>query len=57
VSSGGEPQSEAERRAEEHPPGHFVSDELQSDTSRFLEEVKDVVRRRTEAGLGRDPHR
>jgi len=33
-----------------------VSDELQSDTWRFLEEVKDVVRRRTEAGLGRDPH-
>jgi len=56
VSSAGEPQSEAERRSEELPPGHFVSDELQSDTWRFLEEVKDVVRRRTEAGLGRDPH-
>jgi len=28
-----------------------VSDELQSDTRRFLDEVKDVVRRRCEAGL------
>jgi hypothetical protein len=57
VSSAGEPQSEADRHAEELPPGQFVSDELQNDTYRFLEEIKDVVRRRTEAGLGRDPHR
>jgi hypothetical protein len=57
VSSAGEPQSEADRRAEELPPGQFVSDELQSDCSRFLEETKNVVRRRTEAGLGRDPQR
>jgi hypothetical protein len=55
VSSAGEPQSEPDRRTDELPPGQFVSDELQSDTWRFLEEVKDVVRRRTEAGLGRDP--
>jgi hypothetical protein len=57
VSSAGEPQPEPDRRSEELPPGQFVSAELQSDTSRFLEEIKDVVRRRTEAGLGRDPHR
>jgi hypothetical protein len=36
------------------PPGQFVSDDLQSDTLRFLEEVKDVVRRRCEAGFGRE---
>jgi hypothetical protein len=33
------------------PPGHFVSDDLQSACHRFLEETKEVVRRRTEAGL------
>jgi hypothetical protein len=57
VSSAGEPQPEADRHNEDLPPGQFVSAELQSDTSRFLEEIMDVVRRRTEAGLGRDPHR
>jgi hypothetical protein len=57
VNSAAESQSEAERRAEELPPGQFVSDQLQSDCSRFLEETKNVVRRRTEAGIGRDPHR
>jgi hypothetical protein len=45
---------EPEPRREERLPGQFVSDELQSDTLRFLEEVKNVVRRRCEAGLGRD---
>ena len=45
---------EPERRPEERPPGHFVSVELQSDCSRFLEEIKEVVRRRIEAGLGRE---
>jgi hypothetical protein len=57
VSSAGETQTEEERRAQERPPGQFVSDELQSDCSRFLEEIKNVVRRRSEAGLGRDPAR
>jgi hypothetical protein len=42
---------EPEQRPIERPPGQFVSDELQSDTLRFLEEIKDVVRRRWEAGL------
>ncbi len=45
---------EPERRPEELPPGQFVSAELQSDCSRFLEEIKEVVRRRIEAGLGRE---
>ena len=44
---------EPERRPEQRPPGHFVSDELQSDCSRFLEEIKEVVQRRIEAGLSR----
>jgi hypothetical protein len=43
-----------EREQDERPPGQFVSDQLQLDTRRFLEEVKDVVRRRSEAGLARD---
>jgi hypothetical protein len=45
--------SEPEQRPDERPPGQFVSDELQSDCSRFLEEIKEVVRRRIEAGLSR----
>jgi hypothetical protein len=52
LNSAGETQPDAERRADEQPPGQFVSDELQSDCTRFLEEIKDVVRRRSEAGLG-----
>ena len=28
------------------PPGHFLSDDLRSDTERFLEDVKRLVRRR-----------
>jgi hypothetical protein len=35
------------------PPGQFVSDEHEADCSRFLEEVKEFVQRRSEAGLGR----
>ena len=45
---------EPERRPEDGPPGHFVSAELQSDCSRFLDEIKEVVQRRIEAGLGRE---
>jgi hypothetical protein len=44
---------EPERRIEDQPPGHFVTDQLQSDCSRFLEEIKEVVQRRIEAGLSR----
>jgi hypothetical protein len=46
-------QPQGEPRPLERPPGQFVSHELQSDTSRFLEEIKDIVRRRREAGLWR----
>jgi hypothetical protein len=28
------------------PPGHFLSDELESDCVRFLEDVRNLVRRR-----------
>ena len=34
------------------PPGQFVSDEHEADCSRFLEEVKEFIRHRSEAGLG-----
>jgi hypothetical protein len=44
---------EPQRRVEDRPPGQFVTAELQSDCSRFLEEIKEVVRRRIEAGLSR----
>jgi hypothetical protein len=53
VSHRDESSDERERPPEERPPGQFVSAELQSDCSRFLEEIKEVVRRRIEAGLGR----
>jgi hypothetical protein len=42
------------KREELHPPGQFVSDEHEADCSRFLEEVKEFIRRRSEAGLGRE---
>jgi hypothetical protein len=50
----GQAQPEEQHRPEERPPGQFVSDDLQSDTRRFLEEVMSVVRRRSEAGLCRE---
>ena len=43
-----------EREPNHAPPGQFISDEHEADCSRFLEEVKEFVRRRHEAGLGRD---
>ena len=46
-----QPESNAEQQA---PPGQFISDEHEADCSRFLEEVKEFVRRRYEAGLGRE---
>jgi hypothetical protein len=46
----GETQSEQEPEPSA-PPGQFVSDEHEADCSRFLEEVKAFVRRRSEAGL------
>ena len=42
------------KRDEEHPPGRFVSYEHEADCSRFLAEVKESIRRRSEAGLDRE---
>jgi hypothetical protein len=42
------------KRDEQHPPGKFVSDEHEADCSRFLQEVKEFIRRRSELGLGRE---
>jgi hypothetical protein len=50
-NASGEARPERDQGLEPRPPGQFVSDDLQSDTRRFLAEIKDVVRRRSEAGL------
>ncbi len=42
------------KRDEDHPPGRFVSHEHEADCSRFLQDVKDSIRRRSEAGLDRE---
>jgi hypothetical protein len=42
------------KQDEQYPPGRFVSDEHEADCSRFLQEVKDFIRRRSELGLGRE---
>ena len=49
-------EAQIEANAEQHvaPPGQFISDEHEADCSRFLEEVKEFIRHRSEAGLGRD---
>jgi hypothetical protein len=49
----GETPPEANRETEP-PPGEFVSEEHAADCSRFLEEVKEFIQRRSEAGLGRE---
>ena len=36
----------AVEQAQAVPPGHFLSDELESDCARFLEDVRTLVRRR-----------
>jgi hypothetical protein len=41
------------KRDEQYPPGRFVSDEHEADCSRFLEDVKESIRRRSELGLDR----
>jgi hypothetical protein len=53
VRQDGETQSEPTREAAV-PPGQFVSDEHEADCSRFLQEVQEFIRRRSEAGLGRE---
>jgi hypothetical protein len=45
------PEQEQERTS---PPGQFVSNEHADDCMRFLEQVKEFIRRRSEAGLGRE---
>jgi hypothetical protein len=37
------------RRSAPKPPGQFISDELAAETARFIEEVKDLARRRRTA--------
>jgi hypothetical protein len=49
----GETQPEP-KRDQQSPPGQFVSDEHEADCSRFLEEVKEFIRHRSEAGLWRE---
>jgi hypothetical protein len=42
------------KQDDERPPGQFVSDEHEADCSRFLREVKESIRRRSELGLDRE---
>jgi hypothetical protein len=49
----GETQLDA-KRDEQYPPGQFVSDQHEADCARFLAEVKEFIRRRSEAGLDRE---
>jgi hypothetical protein len=42
------------KRELEAPPGQFVSDQHEADCSRFLQEVKESIRHRCEAGLDRE---
>ena len=46
-------ETQSETQETQAPPGQFVSGEHEADCSRLLEEVKEFVRRRREAGLGR----
>ena len=44
-------QPDPNREQQHAPPGQFVSEEHEADCSRFLEEVKAFIRRRSEAGI------
>lgn len=37
-----------EERHPERPPGHFMDEQLEADTRRFLEQVKQLASRRAE---------
>lgn len=37
-----------EERRPERPPGHFMDEQLEADTRRFLEHVKQLAQRRAE---------
>ncbi|MGB2953793.1 MAG: hypothetical protein WBB74_10460 [Gaiellaceae bacterium] len=39
------------KQAAEHPPGEFVSFELETDTARFLRELHNLIARRSEPSL------
>ncbi len=49
----------ADEQATTTPPGHFLSQELESDCARFLEDVRTLVRRREQvsAAVGFGAHR
>lgn len=49
------PDADDEKDPAKRPPGQFVSDELESDTVRFLEDVKKMARRRRTPGIGPPP--
>ncbi len=38
-------------QAQHAPPGHFLSVELESDCARFLEDVRNLVRRREQEAI------
>jgi hypothetical protein len=42
------------KRDEQYPPGQFVSDKHEADCSRFLEDVRAFIHRRSELGLRRE---
>jgi hypothetical protein len=45
-----EPQ-QASDQGQSAPPGHFLSVELESDCARFLEDVRNLVRRREQEAI------
>ncbi|MGH2637079.1 MAG: hypothetical protein ACRDNI_06905 [Gaiellaceae bacterium] len=49
-----EPQQAADQ-AQSAPPGHFLSVELESDCARFLEDVRNLVRRREQEAIRVSP--
>jgi hypothetical protein len=46
------PANTPDQSSQTAPPGHFLNAELESDTARFLAQLKESIRRR-EASLGR----
>jgi hypothetical protein len=43
-----EQRDEQEDRGPDRPPGHFMDEQLEADTRRFLEQVRELAWRRTE---------
>jgi hypothetical protein len=46
-----------QRESRPAPPGHFLSPELASDCARFLDELRERLRRRAEAEHASPPRR